>query len=128
MPAAVVDASAVVALLLTGSPALRSAIEGTDPLAPELIDAEALSAVARLVRAQAVTEDRGRLAIRRLARASVERVPVAPLLPGAWELRHNLSSYDAFYVALARRLDCAVITADRRLAAAPGLGVPVIVA
>lgn len=106
----------------------RSALTGTDPFAPELIDAEVLSAVVRQVRLRAVTEDRGRLAIRRLARASIERVPIAPLLLEAWGLRHNLSPYDALYVALARRLDCSLITADRRVAAAPGLGVPVIVA
>lgn len=57
----------------------------------------------------------------------IERLPIAPLLLDAWGLRHNLNSYDSLYVALARRLDCPLITADRRLAAAPGLGVPLIV-
>lgn len=128
VPAAVVDASVVVDLLLTASSVSRRALADTDPLAPELLDAEVLSAVARLVRGKTLTEQRGRLALRRLARASIERVAIAPLLPGAWELRHNLSPYDALYVALARRLDCPLITADRRIAAAPGLGVPVIVA
>jgi predicted nucleic acid-binding protein len=73
-----------------------------------------------------MTEDRAELAIRRLARASIERVPIAPLLLDAWELRHNLGSYDALYVALARRLGCPLITADRRLASAPGVGVPLV--
>lgn len=126
--AAVVDASVVVDLLLTGSPVARSALAGTEPLAPELLDAEVLSAVSRLVRRRALREDRGYLAIRQLARASIERVPIAPLVIGAWQLRHNLSPYDAIYVALARRLDCPLITADRRIAAAPDIGVPVIVA
>lgn len=128
MAAAVVDASVVVDLLLTGSPVAQSALAGTNPLAPELIDAEVLNAVARVVRGRAVAEERGRVAVRRLARASIERVPVAPLLLDAWDLRHNLSTCDALYVALARRIGCPLITADRRLAAAPGLGVPVVVA
>ncbi|MGZ8666822.1 MAG: type II toxin-antitoxin system VapC family toxin [Solirubrobacterales bacterium] len=106
----------------------RSALAGTDPFAPELIDAEATSAIAGAVRSGAVSEERGRLAVRRLARASIERVPLSPLLLDAWELRRNLSTYDAFYVALARRLSCPLITADRRIAAAPGLGVAVVIA
>lgn len=128
MPAAVVDGTVVVDLLLTGSPVAQSALRGTEPLAPEHIDAEVLSAVTRLVRTDVVTAERGRVAIQRLVRASIERVPVAPLLLGAWELRHNLSADDALYVALARRLECPLITADRRIAAAPGLGVSIVVA
>ena len=50
MAAAVVDASVLVDLLLTRSPVARSALAGTDPFAPELIDAEAMSAIARAVR------------------------------------------------------------------------------
>lgn len=127
MQATVADASVVVDLLLTGSPLARSALAGTEPFAPELLDAEVLSALAGLVRGKVMTEDRGAIAIRQLVRASIERVPIAPLLQGAWELRHNLSPYDAIYVALARRLGCPLITADRRIAAAPGVGVQVIV-
>jgi predicted nucleic acid-binding protein len=124
--AAVVDASALVDFLLTGSPVARSALADTDPFAPELIDAEVLNAVTRLARGGSMTEERAELAIRRLARASIERVPIAPLLLEAWALRHNVGSYDALYVALARRLECPLITADRRLASAPALGVPLI--
>ena len=64
----------------------------------------------------------------RLARAGIERLPLAPLLLDAWDLRDDLDPHDAFYVALARRLGCPLITADRRIATAPGLGVPVVVA
>jgi predicted nucleic acid-binding protein len=49
------------------------------------------------------------------------------LLPDALALRHNLSAYDALYVAAARVLDCGLLTRDRRLAAAPGLDVAVTV-
>lgn len=54
-------------------------------------------------------------------------MPLSPLLGGAWAHRHNVSTYDALYVALAARLRCGVLTADRKLAGAPGLGVPVTV-
>jgi predicted nucleic acid-binding protein len=128
MAAAVVDASVLVDLLLTPSPVARSALAGTDPFAPELIDADATSAIARAVRNGAASKERGVLAVRRLARASIERVPLTPLLLDAWELRRDLSTYDAFYVALARRLACPLITADRRIAAATGLGVAVVLA
>ena len=128
MSIAVVDASVIVDLLLTSSPVARSAVSGTEPFAPELIDAEVMSAVARVVRAGEASEERGRLAIRRLARAGIERLPIAPLLLDAWDLRESVEPHDAFYIALARRLRCPLITADRGIAAAPGLGVAVVVA
>jgi predicted nucleic acid-binding protein len=48
---------------------------------------------------------------------------VAPLLVGAWELRHNLILHDALYVVLARQLDATLLTGDKKLARAPGLNV-----
>ena len=128
MAIVVVDASVLLDLLLASSPEVRSAVSGTEPFAPELIDAEVAGAIVRKVREGAVSEERGRLAMHRLARASIERLPLSPLLLDAWELREDLDPYDAFYIALARRLGCPLITADRRIASAPGLGVPVVVA
>jgi predicted nucleic acid-binding protein len=57
----------------------------------------------------------------------VERFPIGPLVLDAWGFRHKMSSYDAFYVALARELGCPLITCDRALAGAPGLGISVMV-
>jgi predicted nucleic acid-binding protein len=54
-------------------------------------------------------------------------MPTIGLLEDAWSLRANVSAYDACYVALARELKAELITADRRLASAPGLGIPLIV-
>ena len=51
----------------------------------------------------------------------LQRAPHRPLLRRCWELRHNLTSYDACYVALAEALDVPLLTADERLAGAPGL-------
>jgi predicted nucleic acid-binding protein len=55
------------------------------------------------------------------------RYPAHSLLNRMWELRDNLSAYDATYVALAELLDCSLLTADGRLARAPGIGCPVTV-
>jgi predicted nucleic acid-binding protein len=52
---------------------------------------------------------------------------VVALLGRIWQLRHNLSAYDATYVALAEALGCALLTADARLAAAPGVACDVTV-
>ena len=53
----------------------------------------------------------------------VERVHTTPLLHDIWSLRDNLTAYDASYVALARGLDCPLVTADAGIAAAPGVTV-----
>jgi predicted nucleic acid-binding protein len=74
-----------------------------------------------------MTEERARQALGLLTEAAIERFPIAPLVLDAWALRHNVSSYDGFYVALARALGCPLITRDRALAGAPGLGITVTV-
>lgn len=56
-----------------------------------------------------------------MAEASIELLPTAPLLRRMWELRDNLSAYDAAYVAAAEAHDCALLTSDGRLAQAPRL-------
>jgi predicted nucleic acid-binding protein len=126
---AVVDASVVVDLLVehprTG--AVRAALEGVDAVAPALLDAEVLNAVMRYARRGEISPARAQQALGLLVDADIERLPVAPLVLDAWSLRHNLSSYDALYVTLARALACPLITCDRALAAAPGLGVTVTV-
>lgn len=78
--------------------------------------------------AHAVQITAGRLDARRAELALVdlmdlplERAPHRPLLPRCWELRQNLTPYDASYVALAEALEAVLITADARLAAAPGI-------
>lgn len=65
--------------------------------------------------------------MRNLAAAPVRRFATAPLVTSVWSLRDNVTAYDACYVALARRLDCPLVTLDARLARAPGLGVEVVV-
>jgi len=125
VPAVVVDASALIEAVLNRPPgeAVHAAIDDAEPQAPSHLDAEILSTLFGHLRGGLIDEDRAILAMHRLATLPIERVAAASLLREALPLRANLSAYDALYVALARRLGCALITADRRLAAAPGLGI-----
>jgi predicted nucleic acid-binding protein len=67
------------------------------------------------------TEASRRVAL--LAQWELDVARVAPLLAEAWTLRHNVTLHDALYVTLARQLDATLLTADRKLANAPGLDV-----
>jgi len=67
-------------------------------------------------------ERRAAFAFADLADLPLRRAPHLPLLSRCWELRHNLTPYDAAYVALAEALDVALVTADRRLSRAAGVG------
>jgi predicted nucleic acid-binding protein/GNAT superfamily N-acetyltransferase len=87
--------------------------------APEVIDLEVASAWRRDLLAGHIGEDRSRLALDDLANLSLARMPHRPLMHRIWELRHNLTPYDAAYVALAESLDTMLLTADGRLARAP---------
>lgn len=129
MPSAVIDASAVASLLLrrAEAAAVRALLLDRDPIVPGVFDAEVLSAVRRAWLNGEIEESDAADAVDQLVSMPVERVPDVALLHDAWVLRHNVSASDALYVALARRLACPLITLDRRLAAAPGLGVTVVV-
>lgn len=128
MPTLVLDASVVVALIAGVEPRMpTSGLESATLVAPAHLDAEALSALFGLARAGALDDRRLVRAAADLAAAPIRRVPLGPLMSNALSLRHNLSAYDALYVAAARMLDCTLVTRDRRLASAPGLGVPVTV-
>ena len=123
----VIDASALVAMLLRedGAEEVRRALESRYVCAPELIDAEVLSALARCERHGELTRVEARNLVRMLALVQIKRIPHCLLLNGAWKRRGNLSLYDALYVALAARVGGRVLTKDRRMAAAPGLDVPI---
>ena len=64
---------------------------------------------------------RGAIALANLARLPLTRARHPPLLERCWELRHNLTIYDAAYVALAEALDVTLVTTGRRLSRAPGI-------
>ncbi len=116
----VIDASALVdALLLAGS--ARARLSADNLQAPELIDAELLSVLRRLVLTGKLLESQALQALSTARRLGLRRHETRILWPRAWELRTNLSAYDALYVALAEQLEVPLLTADARLARAPGL-------
>jgi len=88
--------------------------------APHLIDVEAAQVIRRFAANGDVDAERGRAALADLVDFPLRRYPHDFLLPRIWELRHNLTAYDAAYVALAETLDAPLLTRDHRLAAAPG--------
>ncbi len=120
----VLDASAAVLALLNDGDA-RRALALEDVAVPHLADSE----VAHALRAQALRGNVGAqaagAALARWAQLGVRRYGAAGLLDRVWELRENLSAYDATYVSLAEALGCELVTADGRLAQAPGPRCPI---
>ena len=72
-----------------------------------------------------ISQQRAHRAIDRLSSMRLTRYPHAALLSRVWELRENLTAYDAVYIALADTLEAPLVTTDARLARAPGVGVTV---
>lgn len=89
--------------------------------APELIDLEVASVLRRLVRSRDMPVRRAELAMTDLMALPLRRAPHRALLSRCWQLRDHLTTYDAAYVALAEALDAVLVTADARLAHAPGI-------
>ena len=130
MPSSIViDASALVEMLLQSPRAtsIKEAVGDSELIAPDTLNPEVLSSLRGLERGRALTSARASLAVERLLTSRIARIPTQALLPQAWSLRHNVSAYDAMYVALAQSLHCPLLTTDRRLAGAPSLGVALIV-
>jgi predicted nucleic acid-binding protein len=122
----VVDASAALAALLNEGPA-RHALADQQLHAPHLIDTEVASGLRRNVQAERVSAAAGWAALDAFRRLGMTRYPGSVLLDRVWDLRDNLSAYDACYVALAEFLGCDLLTADARLSRAPGIGCAVTV-
>ncbi len=120
----VVDASAALEVLLRTPAAAvveRRLFDPDETLhAPHLIDVEVAQVLRRYAATGQIDPERCRAALTDLADFSMRRYPHDFLLPRIWDLRNNLTAYDAAYVALAEALDAPLITRDRRLAAAPG--------
>jgi predicted nucleic acid-binding protein len=120
----VVDASAILELLLQtplGTRVEARLFRGTEEFhSPHLIDVEVTQALRRLVRSNQVAPARAAEAIADLADFDLHRHAHLDLLARAWQLRGNVTAYDAMYVALAEALDATVVTCDLPLAKAPG--------
>jgi len=104
---------------------IRQRFRGETIAGPDLLRLEVVSVLRRQVRTGSLTDAEAGAAIAALLDLPIVVFPTAPLLIRAWELRHNLSSYDACYVALAEAIGCPLLTADQRLAAAPGPRCPI---
>lgn len=115
----VVDASAALLGLMSDGEA-RAMLETESVVCPHLADSEIVHAL----RSQVLRGDLDAVNAERMIdvwqRLGLERVGVSGLLGRVWELRENLSAYDGTYVALAEALESPLVTADGRLARAPG--------
>jgi predicted nucleic acid-binding protein len=120
----VLDASAAVDWLLQTVPGQRieqRIYARADTLhSVYLLDVEFVQVMRRLVREGKLTPKRAGEAIQDMADLRITRYAPVVLLERIWELRQNLSAYDAAYVALAEKLQAPLITRDQRIAAAPG--------
>ena len=120
----VADASAVFELLLkssAGSSIERRLLEPGELVhAPHLLDLEIAQVLRRYVSAGELSAQRGMQALTDLADLPIVRYPHDLFLSRIWALRHNVTAYDAAYLALAESLPAPLITCDARLAAAPG--------
>jgi len=119
----VVDSSALVALLADAGAAgawVTATVSGAVLAAPALMLFEAANILRRHGQSGQLAPVQATLAHEDLLVLPIELWPYAPLAERVWELRENLTAYDASYVALAELLDVPLVTLDGRLARAPG--------
>lgn len=119
----VVDASLLVAALVDSGPAGRwaeSIVERGSLVAPELVLVETANVLRRLERARQISSLEATSAHRDAVRLDLGLFPYEPFAPRIWALRDNLTSYDAWYVAVAEALACPLATLDVQLSRAAG--------
>jgi predicted nucleic acid-binding protein len=115
----VIDASAAVIGLMNDGEA-RAMLAAEAAICPHLADSEVVHTLRRQVLRGDLDVGAAERMIHVWQRLGIERVGVSGLLVRVWQLRENLSAYDATYVALAEALESPLVTADGRLARAPG--------
>lgn len=119
----VVDASVLVAAFVDSAddgPWSERVIAGGGLVSPELVLVETANILRRHARSGQLSRAEAGLAYLNLLQLKVELFPFRPFAERVWELGENLTSYDAWYVALAEALDCPLITLDRKIGRAPG--------
>ncbi|MEA3501195.1 MAG: type II toxin-antitoxin system VapC family toxin [Actinomycetota bacterium] len=123
----VIDASVLVSALMDrdeAAEAVRASLAPVDLIAPHLVDLEVMQGLRRHDRKGRHDAVR---ALRQFRLLEIRRFDHEPLLPRIWELRHNLTAYDAAYVALAEVVGAPLFTSDRSIVNAPGHHAEVIV-
>lgn len=118
----VVDASLVASALTDGGEVGRwaSSLLVTEPAAPHLLSVEVASMLRRAERTGKLSTDLAAVAHGDLLGLDITWFAYEPLAERVWELRHSVTTYDGWYVALAEALDAPLATLDHRLTRAPG--------
>jgi predicted nucleic acid-binding protein len=121
----VVDTSAVLEAISALDPApglIERLAQDGDLHGPHLIDTELLHALRRLSINDQISNERAEDARSDFAELALVRYPHQPLNDRVWELRNNVTAYDATFIALAEALSAPLVTCDARLASTPGHG------
>ena len=120
----VIDSSAVLEVLLRSQAGLEIEKRIFSPreslFAPHLLDLEVVQVLRRYCTSGEIDSERGKEAIEDLKDLPINRYQHDIFLYRIWELRHNMTAYDAAYVALAETLPAPLLTRDAHLASAPG--------
>lgn len=120
----VIDASVLANVVGDDGPAGRAArarlLDAAEASTPDLADVETVAVLRKRWLAGDLTDRRFRSAIDDLLALPLARFPTGALMIRAYELRSNVTAYDASYIALAEGLACTLVTADARLARSPG--------
>ena len=125
----VIDASALVAALVDSGPEgawAESLIADGQLVGPELVLAEASNILRRLEQAGSISRIEATASHNDLLQLDIQLFPFAPFAERVWELRGNLTCYDAWYVALAEALGGPLATLDRRMTRASGPICPIL--
>ncbi len=125
----VVDASATIEILFgtpVGRALSRQAPSSAVEWVPEIYFAEVAGVIRRAELTRRISTATANQLLSQVLAAPIRRAAVKPLLQEAWALRTNITIADALYVVLARHLNATLVTADRRLARAPNLGIQTI--
>ena len=126
----VVDASVLYEVITAGPLAREAAAalaEAEDHVAPEVVDVEVTGLIRRDAQRQVLDATRSQWALDQLRDWPADRLPHRPFIGRVWQLRENVRTTDAFYVALAEALDVPLLTLDSRLARASGITCEVLV-
>jgi predicted nucleic acid-binding protein len=124
----VVDASVIAPAVADGGPdgvRYRQRLHGEQIAAPDLLRVEVLSVIRRQLHVGTIDITQAEQAVTDLLDLPMTVYPTAPLLLRCWQLRDNLTAYDACYIALAETLGCSLLTADARLSRAAGTRCPI---